>query len=265
MICLSLAGSDLSSHGVHRERRRQADHRNDVVRLQGQRFAVQPSLFLKFLDRLRPETQGTRAQHQIDDLGRTSSRLALARGDDHHALADAVADERGHLVLKRKEIRQIAFECFVPKLCTGFRIHQLGRDTHILAARQHASGEHEPHRGVLRDLLHRHPFRPVCEGGRRRHDKGISNARQVSGDARGQGIGDVRLLLVAGLIGEGQDQDGKRCRRRIGASCLMECRWPPDEADIGGKCHRRRHHRRRQEQDLASFEWPLPPSLARRG
>jgi len=56
-------------------------------------------------------------------------------------------------------------------------------------------------------------FDLYVNAGRRGHDEGNPNARQVGGDARGQGVGDVRLFSRRRFDCERQNQD------RSGAGC----------------------------------------------
>jgi hypothetical protein len=196
--------------------------------------------------------------------------LAFACRQNHHLVADAVADARGHLVLQRKQVGHVTFEDVGPLLRTGLRVGELGMDPKPVAVGHHAALKNETHPQIATDLLHGHRLVAIRNGSAHRNDEGIADAGKIGRDAAREPVGNVRALRVTRLVDKRQHDNGKRSRiRGRGLRCDGGCeglvnrtiRAPISEQPAQHRANGSHSH----DGSLEAFRRVEQPEPARRG
>ncbi len=116
-------------------------------------------------------------------------------------------DRRGHLVLDREDVLELAVVALGPDVPVGLGVDQLHGDAHPVAGLAHAALDHVLDAELRGDVLDPHRLALVHEGGVARDHEQVPKARQRGDDVLGQAVGEELLLGIAAHVDERQDRD----------------------------------------------------------
>jgi hypothetical protein len=135
-------------------------------------------------------------------------------------------DRRGHLVLDREQVLELAVVALGPDVPVGFGIDQLHGYAHPVARLAHAAFDHVLDAEFGRHVLN--PDRPVLvdEGRVARDHEQVAKPRELGDDVFGQAVGEELLLGLAAHVDERQ-----HCDRGLVGDCadraLRACGFGP--------------------------------------
>ena len=132
-------------------------------------------------------------------------------------------DRRGHLVLDREDVLEVAIVALGPDMVVGIGVDQLHGDPHPVARLAHAAFDHVLDAELRRDVLDLDRLALVDEGRVARDHEQLPEPRQLGDDVLGQAVGEEFLLGVAAHVGERQHRDRGLLRRRL-ARCARRPR-----------------------------------------
>ena len=116
-------------------------------------------------------------------------------------------DRRGHLVLDREDVLEVAVVALGPDVAVGIGVDQLHGHAHPVARLAHAALDHVLDAELRRDVLDLDRLALVDERRVARDHEQLPEPGQRGDDVLGQAVGEELLLGIAAHVGERQHRD----------------------------------------------------------